>query len=330
MKQFQLYFFKLMKFLFRSLLVFVAFILIRALYVNTFDPLWARVYNTAGYDISDLRFYGANKEFVLVQRQEFGHLIWGRPISMSQGQLINVTITHRADARANYEKLEPNEKVIISSYELEDDSLKKEEYDLIPLLKNHGFVGQMIAVTAVTYQGKDYLKVRYELENEEAPKHSKSASGNIYEEKLYDVENDRLLDYPDDMPSSYRWDTLVYLGLSDSGLIDYGTENFDLFIGAYAINDLYREAKDLSGTNLYVEEPELAKAFEEGYALYVRPDRISDEAYFNKVIHWFAPAGQEVLELYTKDKETGEKTLITSYADYVKWAEAHPQDKKGE
>lgn len=327
MKQSQSYFFKLMKFLFRSLLVFVAFILIRALYVNTFDPLWARVYNTAGYDISDLRFYGENKEFVLVQRQEFGHLIWGEPISMSEGRLINVTITHRADARANYEKLEPNEKVIISSYELEDDSLKKEEYDLIPLLKNHGFVGQMIAVTAVTYQGKDYLEIWYELENEEAPKSSKYPSKPIRELKLYDVENDRLLDYPEDIN---RDDSQLNISFSETGIKSYSNENFDISIRDYVVNYFYDKSKNFSGTNLYLEEPELAKAFEEGYALFVRPDRISDEAYFNKVIHWFAPAGQEVLELYAKDKETGEKTLITSYADYVKWAEAHPQDKKGE
>ncbi len=34
---------------------------------------------------------------------------------------------------------------------------------------------------------------------------------------------------------------------------------------------------------------------------------------FDKIIHWFAPEGQDVMELYATDETTGEKTQIHSY-----------------
>lgn len=76
--------------------------------------------------------------------------------------------------------------------------------------------------------------------------------------------------------------------------------------------------------NLFQEYPELKDKLLSGdYYLFVRPDKVRVERQFNTLLYWFAPVGQERVELYATDQKTGEKTLITSYADYQVWAATH-------
>ena len=53
-------------------------------------------------------------------------------------------------------------------------------------------------------------------------------------------------------------------------------------------------------------------------ALYFRPKQYNEREWFDKIIHWFAPEGQDVMELYATDEKTGEKTQIHSYDEFVK------------
>ena len=63
-----------------------------------------------------------------------------------------------------------------------------------------------------------------------------------------------------------------------------------------------------------------------GEALYGRPAQVNTEEWFNTALHWFAPKGQEIMEIYAKDLETGEKTQIKSYADFKEWKKQHPSN----
>ena len=49
---------------------------------------------------------------------------------------------------------------------------------------------------------------------------------------------------------------------------------------------------------------------------------------FDNLLHWFAPKGQDVMEVYATDSTTGEKTQIKSFDDYLAWREAHPEEVK--
>ncbi|MGV3312311.1 hypothetical protein ACEE16_10450 [Streptococcus suis] len=84
----------------------------------------------------------------------------------------------------------------------------------------------------------------------------------------------------------------------------------------------------LSGTNFLKEEPELAKILTEGQGeLWVREESYDPEEWFNTLLHWFAPEGQEVLEVYASDPKTGERTVVRSYAEYEAWAQEHLPDE---
>ncbi|KXT71090.1 hypothetical protein SCRDD08_00169 [Streptococcus cristatus] len=87
---------------------------------------------------------------------------------------------------------------------------------------------------------------------------------------------------------------------------------------------------DISGTNFAHLYPEVAKNMKNIDRLYFRPKQYNEREWFDKLIHWFAPEGQDVIELYATDEQTGEKTQIHSYDEFVAWIAAHPEEEKTE
>ena len=84
-----------------------------------------------------------------------------------------------------------------------------------------------------------------------------------------------------------------------------------------------------TGLNISQEHPELVQKLNEGkIKVFVRQGDNSYEEWFNLIMHWFAPEGQDVMELYATDETTGDKTQIRSFNDFKKWVETHPQKEK--
>ena len=85
-----------------------------------------------------------------------------------------------------------------------------------------------------------------------------------------------------------------------------------------------REKIDISNTNFAQDYPEMAKDIKNLARLYMRPKQYSTKEWFDRVLHWFAPKGQDVLEVYATDPNTGEKTQIKSYDELQAWSSNHP------
>ena len=83
---------------------------------------------------------------------------------------------------------------------------------------------------------------------------------------------------------------------------------------------------NISGSNFAKLYPELEKQIKSLGGLYFRPKQYNEREWFDKIIHWFAPEGQEVMELYATDETSGEKTQIHSYDEFVAWIKAHPKN----
>jgi hypothetical protein len=86
-----------------------------------------------------------------------------------------------------------------------------------------------------------------------------------------------------------------------------------------------REKIDISNTNFAQDYPEMAKDIKNLARLYMRPKQYSTKEWFDTVLHWFAPKGQDVLEVYATDPKTGEKTQIKSYDELQVWSANHPE-----
>ena len=76
------------------------------------------------------------------------------------------------------------------------------------------------------------------------------------------------------------------------------------------------EYRDKNSVNLNIFKEKLSK---EGYILYPRQDSMSNAEYFDQLLHWFAPTGQEILSgvkidaYYSKD---GQEHEVHSYDEF--------------
>ena len=90
---------------------------------------------------------------------------------------------------------------------------------------------------------------------------------------------------------------------------------------AYSNDSKVREDADI---NFIVDYPEYYKAMEGAANIVVRKGAYSDpEAIFQDMRHWFAPVGQDKLDVVGIDPKTKEETPLNSYQEYQDWYEKH-------
>ena len=76
--------------------------------------------------------------------------------------------------------------------------------------------------------------------------------------------------------------------------------------------------------NFIKEFPEIFDKLEKGGRILVRKGEYNDpEAIFQEMRHWFAPVGQDKLDVIATDPKTNEQTPINTYQEYKEWYEKH-------
>ena len=76
--------------------------------------------------------------------------------------------------------------------------------------------------------------------------------------------------------------------------------------------------------NFIKEFPEIFDKLEKGGRIVVRKGEYNDpEAIFQDMRHWFAPIGQDKLDVIATDPKTNEQTPINTYQEYKEWYEKH-------
>lgn len=76
--------------------------------------------------------------------------------------------------------------------------------------------------------------------------------------------------------------------------------------------------------NFIKEFPEIFDKLEKGGRIVVRKGEYNDpEAIFQDMRHWFAPIGQDKLDVIATDPKTNEQTPIHTYKEYREWYEKH-------
>ena len=188
----------------------------------------------------------------------------------------------------------------------------KKSFDLLPILRKQGINHQIINVTAITFEGKDYLKLKYYITD--------FKDGILW----YDIKSGKV-----EKPKGTDFQTIYDSFGKEYDVLDFETKirsEYGMFIGKSSLNESYKKANNLEETNLALELPKVAENLSNGEALFARPGQVNIEEWFNTALHWFAPKGQETMEIYAKDLETGEKTQIKSYADFEEWKKQHPSN----
>lgn len=158
--------------------------------------------------------------------------------------------------------------------------------------------------------GRDYMVLS--LVNKENDKDKK--------EVALDLESEKIMRALPEDKTEYKWRpfSFSYTNLADIaneyGFISY----YDL---SYRKN--FKVRKDVQ-LNFIKEYPEYFKRNGGLAFIVVRQGDYNDpEAIFQDMRHWFAPVGQDKLDVIATDPKTNEQTPINTYQEYKEWYETH-------
>ena len=255
-----------------------------------------------------LRLSGDNKEYVLVKyknsSESFGVL----------GATKNYLVSRSADTN-DANNIQNYASYNLYLYDLNSKDFKKSKIDLLSIVKQYKLKGQLSEITTVVMEGKDYLFFKVD-----------------YTPYLFDLKQKKITTAPETIldRNSLKKDSSVdfafIVDLDNILFKKYGVlenEKYHSFI--LGVNSEEKKP-ELSQLNIKKEYPEIVKNLENEGEVYTRYDSVDSEQWFNTLIHWFAPKGQDVMDIYVTDKTTGEKTQIKSFADYQTWKASQPTE----
>lgn len=255
-----------------------------------------------------LQLSGDNKEYVLVNYKKSSESIG--IIGVTKDYLVSNSFdTNDANNIQNYASYN------LYLYDLNSKDFKKSKIDLLDTVKQYKLKGRMSQIATMSMEDKDYLFLQID-----------------YTPYLFDLKQKKIITAPETIldGNSLKKDSSVKIAFNvdlDNILFKkYGVlenEKYHSFI--LGVNSEEKKP-ELSQLNIKKEYPEIVKTLENEGEVYTRYDSVDSEQWFNTLIHWFAPKGQDVMDLYVTDKTTGEKTQIKSFADYQTWKASQPTE----
>lgn len=217
---------------------------------------------------------------------------------------------NRADSRQN-----EGEYYFINVYDLKTKKFKK-RLDIFEIVRHYDpSLGVDLSGDILNIQGQDYIYIRLIKEN----------SSPRIKEILFNVDTEEIIDYSKEfVKSKLQFDEVSIT----SGLWDHLTDSYGLASDFQGIGSRsVKGSKIPDDLNISKRYPEVVKKMNSGKGIiYTRQGNISPEEWYNTLMHWFAPVGQDKLSLSITDKETNKVTLINSYEDFLKWKESHRND----
>ena len=215
---------------------------------------------------------------------------------------------NRADSHQN-----EGEYYFINVYDLKTKKFKK-RLDIFEIVRHYDpSFGVDLYGDILNIQGQDYIYIRLIKEN----------SSPRIKEILFNVDTEEIIDYSKEfVKSKLQFDEVSIT----SGLWDHLTDSYGLASDFQGIGSRsVKGSKIPDDLNISKRYPEVVKKMNSGKGIiYTRQGNISPEEWYNTLMHWFAPVGQDKLSLSITDKETNEVTPINSYEDFLKWKEKHP------
>lgn len=254
-----------------------------------------------------LQLSGANKEYVLVKYKNSSES------SSVLGATKNYLVSRSADTN-DANNIQNYASYNLYLYDLNSKDFTKSKIDLLSIIKQYKLKGQLSEIVTMSMEDKDYLFLQID-----------------YTPYLFDLKQKKIITAPETIldGNSLKKDSSVKIAFNvdlDNILFKkYGILQNSFYPSFNLSISSDRHNVDLSKLNIKTEHPEIVDTLESEGDVCTRSESISSERWFNTLIHWFAPKGQDVMELYVTDKTTGEKTQIKSFADYQTWKASQPR-----
>lgn len=250
-------------------------------------------------------FFGNQRKFVLVRRGSFGN---GTYLYTTERKVM----TNKGGVDLTYRKNRPKSdywKIRLYDYRTEDLAVK--EVDLNKVVEDYDASFFPIDFRIFTYRNNPKSTINIEVKDKQG--YRKTLVLNIDSGKVegeYQEHSDMY-----EVGPYFYYTTLDQYAKDKGYLVDH-------LISIYS--DFKAEGKVIdTNINLFEEYPEIEKKItEEGWILNPQEEYVTPEEWFDKVLYWMAPKGEEKLTIYGIDtKGQISDTPLTTYAEYEAWVQ---------
>ena len=250
-------------------------------------------------------FFGNQRKFVLVRRGSFGNGTYlyttERKVMTSKG---GVDLPDRKNRpKSDYWK--------IRLYDYRTEDLADKEVDLNKVVEDYDASFFPIDFRIFTYRNNPKNVINIEVKDKQGT--MKTFVLNIDSGKV-EGEYQKRSDIYEAGPYFY-YTTLDQYAKDKGYLVDH----------LISISSDFKEEGKVIDTNinLFEEYPEIEKKItEEGWILNPQEEYVTPEEWFDKVLHWMAPKGEDKLTIYGIDtKGQISDTPLTTYAEYQAWVQ---------
>lgn len=202
-------------------------------------------------------------------------------------------------------------------YNLDEEGLPERKIDLFQAVRNYNPKGVPTRLIGSYYvEDTHYFGLKIVDLTDEENRSYKTVYLNLETEKVVDLPKDTKFGMDSIISSTAR--TTNYDKVLDSkGYIDPSNE--------IVTTRLEGQVPD-PNINLYSLYPDLEdKLINQDWSLYIRPDKVTPDEWFDTLLHWFAPKGEDILTVYGRnDDGKASDVQIHNSQEANAWLEKHP------
>ena len=202
-------------------------------------------------------------------------------------------------------------------YNLDKEGLPERKIDLYQAVRSYNQKSIPINLIDSYYvEGTHYFRLRIgDLSDEE---------NRIYKDVYLNVETEEVVELPKDTKFGRDYDISDIAQVTNYNKVLRSLGYFDPS-NEIGVTGSEGHAPD-PNINLYSLYPDLEdKLINQDWSLYIRPDKVTPDEWFDTLLHWFAPKGEEILTVYgLNDDGEASDVQIRNSQEANAWLEQHP------
>lgn len=202
-------------------------------------------------------------------------------------------------------------------YNLDEEGLPERKIDLFQAVRNYNPKGIPTSLIGSYYvEDTHYFRLTIVDLSDEENRIYKDVYLNLETEEVVDLPKDTRFGMNDDIKNTASVTNYVKV-LDSKGYFPPSNK--------ILVDKLEGSIPD-PNINLYSLFPDLEdKLINQDWSLYIRPDKVTPDEWFDTLLHWFAPKGEDILTVYGRnDDGKASDVQIHNSQEANAWLEKHP------